>query len=332
MSERVRPREDRLDALRGLAVIGMLETHAVNALLAPLWREEAWFTALDAFNGLVAPTFLWIAGYAHGLGSRARAESDARWRRAGRRLLFICALGYALHLPEAPGDADWRRGFNVDILPCLAVTLLLVLAVERWLPRRGTVLVAFLAGAVVLAGALPPDVLTNLTGFWPLDAWFDQSGRSLFPVIPWSGFVLLGVLMAWWPGTWWVWAATAGLVGAQFAPHSLQKSHPSLFFVRFFIVAVAADGLRKLGHRITFPRWLTWVGRESLAFYVVHLALLYWLPTTRWFGPRLDPLAVLAVAVALLVVSAAIVRLGRQGMTRWKHRHGAPKPRANAVP
>lgn len=325
-----RLREDWLDALRGLAVIGMVETHAVNALLARAWRDESWITALDTVNGLVAPTFLWISGYAHGLGSRARAESDPRWRRALRRLLLIGGLGYALHLPEALGAADWQRGFNVDVLSCLAVTLLVVLAVERWLSRRGPILIACLAGAVVLAGALPPDALTKLTGFWPLDAWVDQSGRSLFPVIPWSAFVLLGVLMAWWPGTWWVWAATAGLMGSGFAPHFLQKSHPSFFFIRFFIVAIAADGLRALGRRIAFPRWLTWIGRESLAFYVVHLVLLYWFPTTRWLGLRLDPLAVLAVAIGLIGLSAALIGFGRQGLRGWKHWHGANNPGGEA--
>ena len=52
-----------IDLLRGWAVIVMIEVHVFNAFLVPTFRDETWFKVLNFINGLVAPSFLFIAGY-----------------------------------------------------------------------------------------------------------------------------------------------------------------------------------------------------------------------------------------------------------------------------
>ena len=305
-------RADWLDALRGLAVLGMIETHTVNTLLAPAWREGDGFTRLVYWNGLVAPAFLWIAGYAHGLGSRKRQTVGGPWDRVVRRLLAILALGYLIHLPLPGTGATWRLFFGVDVLQCLAVSLLVVVAVERWAGRWLDWVLVVAAGAVVGLGALPPTLLNGAVGFWPLGVWIDQSGVSLFPVVPWAAFVFLGALMARRGWRWWVWAAAGAALVALPSPPYQWKSHPTFFLERFGWLLVVAAAVRGVGEAAAFPGWLRWVGRESLALYLAHLGLLYLLPTARWIGPRLDPWQTAAAALVLAAASAALTLAWRR--------------------
>src|SRR4051794_4836608 len=57
-----------IDLFRGAAVVMMIETHVLNTFLLAGSRASAWFEWLNYFNGLVAPSFLFIAGYLQGLG------------------------------------------------------------------------------------------------------------------------------------------------------------------------------------------------------------------------------------------------------------------------
>lgn len=315
-----------LDALRGLAVLGMIETHTVNTLMAASWKSGDAFTRLVYWNGLVAPAFLWIAGYAHGLGSAKRSADPAAWDRTVRRLLVLLLLGYLIHLPVPGTGATWPQFFGIDVLQCLAASLLAAAVVERWAGAWAQSILATMTVVVVALGAVRPGVPIPAPLLWPLRAWIDQSGVSLFPVIPWAAFVFLGVLMAPRRWAWWVWALIGAALVALPSPPYQWKSQPAFFVERFGWLLVGAAAIRGLGECVGFPRWLRWVGRESLPLYLVHLGILYLLPTTRWVGARLDPAATAAAAIVLTLASAALV----WGWRRLWARHGgseAPMPR-----
>jgi uncharacterized membrane protein len=50
-----------IDWLRGFSILLMIETHVFNSLLKPFLKEEGWFHLLNFFNGLVAPSFLFVS-------------------------------------------------------------------------------------------------------------------------------------------------------------------------------------------------------------------------------------------------------------------------------
>ena len=130
-----RARVEWLDLFRGAAVVAMIETHVVNTFLAPALRDAAWFGWLNWFNGLIAPAFLFIAGYAQGMSWRAGDTKPVAFARRTKRLAGVAALGYALHFPWAEiGRQRWaealRTWTQVDVLQCLAAALLIVLCVQ----------------------------------------------------------------------------------------------------------------------------------------------------------------------------------------------------------
>lgn len=57
------------DLLRGLVIIIMIEVHVFNAFLLPELRQTGWFSVLNFINGLVAPSFLFVSGFAFQVSS-----------------------------------------------------------------------------------------------------------------------------------------------------------------------------------------------------------------------------------------------------------------------
>lgn len=203
------PRERRgrlawIDLFRGLAVLVMIETHVMNTFLITAVRAEGWFAVLNYVNGLVAPSFLFIAGFVQGMERGTTPEKPVNFARRARQLLTLILVGYALHFPwtelgQHRWDAALRVGTQVDVLQCIALSLGLLLGVT-WLAqklggRRGQQ--AWWLGLIVLLGLV---VFTApFAAEWnglpiPLQAWVNRSTGSWFPLFSWAGFVFFGAM------------------------------------------------------------------------------------------------------------------------------------------
>jgi uncharacterized membrane protein len=281
----------------------MVETHVFNTFLVSPLRATVWFGWLNHFNGLIAPAFLFIAGYALGLGMRQAVGARGGWGRKGRRLAGVWLLGYALHFPGPQiFTGQWaealRLGTPVDVLPCLAVSLALLLLAERYARRWVDALV--LAALIVIVFVCREEV-ANTWRFSPdwLLAYVNRSTGSLFPLLPWMGFVCAGFLAS---GMFPPWPRrladdptslsqgaapkprplfTTGLAGAR-APIAgvvtlglaLSVSGSiGFFFERLCWLLAAVPVVMGLA-RFWQPRWLLFAGRESLVLYAVHLILI----------------------------------------------------------
>ncbi len=193
-------RELYIDAFRGLMALVMVQGHVCDALLTPAARAEPWYVFQTIFHGSTAPGFLFASGFVAGL-PRAPLSLRASLRRA-RRLLFVLGVGYFLHLPYASlwktlaeaSPAEKSAFFACHALQVIAVTQLVVIALQgaagrRW-PAMGALLGVLIlaAGPFVWASGLSPRLPE------PLGAYLDQRTGSIFPVFPFSAFVLGGTL------------------------------------------------------------------------------------------------------------------------------------------
>ena len=182
----------------------MIETHVVNTFLATAMRGESWFGVLNYLNGLVAPSFFFIAGFVQGMERASAPNRPVNVARRARRHLGIGVIGYALHFPWAElrqhrWDAALLVGSQVDVLQCMALSLGLLLFVT-WLAqkiggRRGELAwwggtLALILGTVLVA----PAVGNWNSGVIPIQAWLNFSTGSWFPLFPWAGFVFAGAL------------------------------------------------------------------------------------------------------------------------------------------
>jgi hypothetical protein len=179
----------------------MVQGHAADTLLSPEAKAAAVYQLQLVFHGSTAPGFLFASGFVAGL-PRAPLSVRASIRRA-RRLLFVLGVGYALNLPylsiwksllEATA-AEKAHALSCNALHVIAVTQLFVLGLQ-WLAGRRW---------VALAGALTLLVLAVTPAVWASDvsrrlplalgAYVDmQAAPSVFPVFPYSAFVLAGTV------------------------------------------------------------------------------------------------------------------------------------------
>jgi uncharacterized membrane protein len=299
-----------IDALRGLAVLFMMETHTVNALLDPGLKRGSFHFALTYFNGLVAPAFLFCAGlgFAIFLGRKNAdiVSVGPGFRSYLRKSLFIVFLGYSLHVPYfslrtmlTSGPEAWIAFLQVDVLQVIGVTLVLLLllavAVRSGRRRAGAVML-LTAVAVAWWYAVPEAVAASLPDW--LQAYLSRERSPLFTIVPWAGFLTAGFLAGHRfaaesaagreTGTVRRFALlSAGIAVAAGAAAAFTKAlyPPGAFWywsAEYFLLRLASVGLvmcllwfvlRKgegPGARV-----LGLFGRESLPVYYIHLVLVY---------------------------------------------------------
>ena len=295
----------------------MLVAHGYDAFVSPAARTGLSFAATRFVAKLALPLFVGLAGVGVAL-RLARADETARGGEGGansrrelaRRGLEIILIGYALSLAMAAMDgylgrpAIWLRadalhviGLSVLLLGCtlpaigarhrpwvaLGLSAILALA-SPWLHPTARTAQTWLdhpplGQAMALIVDVPP--LTKMP-LLPLGAWAALGVAIAGPIqrAP-AQFAFAAALLA--PLAFYgmeAWVATSGV--------ALTRSHPAVLanVVELFARAMVVLGLSLVwsrwsvsrGRSSSIERGLAWLGRRSLAFYVVHLPFVYGAP------------------------------------------------------
>ncbi len=311
MSDPRPPRFLFIDLLRGLAVFVMIEVHVVNALLLPSLRTGDFYLVLNFINGLVAPSFIFIAGFAFAIAARRKWSDYIKPSRPLfiqiRRLGIIILIGYVLHLPVfsfrklvfESTPQMWEKFFQADVLHCIGVSLLflqllvLLFKRERWVYTTAGVFGLILVFSAPLAWMKDFSEIIPL----PLAAYINNVHYSLFPLFPWSGYLMAGAVTSYF----FIRMNESGqsplfmrrvsiLAGAMIAigiifeilPFSIYpvvdfwRTSPQFFFIRLGIVILLLAGLWRGEQKFHYGgSFLTRFGQESLIVYATHLMLIY---------------------------------------------------------
>jgi len=316
------PRYGFIDLLRGFAIVMMGETHVVSAYLPFVLRtDNGFFFWLSYLNGLVAPSFLFATGFSLMLQSKRQWEDWLHFRlpfwKQMRRIGFITLVAYYTHLQwfgvrwylRSWNDAKmWERTFQVDVLQCIVVSLLAVLAIIVIFRKRA--FLPWVTGILALGIALSTPWMWSIDfrGKLPLPIalFLNPQGISLFPIFPWMSCVLAGAFAC----HFFLKKAAAGKI-AQYmkftaclgglmivagillrdAPYSLPGvSHfyttsPLYLMVRMGSVLLISAVLYKYETRAKWMQPVRLAGQESLLVYGVHLWIIYAFLRGRTLGP-----------------------------------------------
>jgi len=288
----------------------MVQGHVMDTLLAPAALAERFYVWQQMLHGSTAPGFLFASGFVAGL-PRAPLSLRAGLRRA-RRLLFVLAVGYYLHLPYfslwktlgASSSAERAAFFACDALQVIAATQLFLLALQALVRRRWTTWAGILALVIVAATPFVWSSGVSARLPEPLAPWLDTATGSSFPVFPYSAFVLAGALAG----------ARLGrapaplrhrrevvngvlllLVGSLLAfllrgRIDFWGASPAYVLVRLgglLLLLRIVEAAAATGH--ASMRALALLGHETLLVYVLHLTLLFGgvfgpSPMTAWHG------------------------------------------------
>jgi uncharacterized membrane protein len=300
-----------IDQFRGWAVLFMVETHVVNTFLHYGLRSTLAYKALDFFNGLIAPAFLFIAGFSFAIVAARKWDDFLHpgkvfWKQF-LRCLQILLVGYLLHVPRfslhyLSRILRWNARNNfwgVDVLHAIALSLLLLLLfIPLW--RRKEYYFTFLAMAALVVSLLTPLLMAlPIEAILPpaFSGYLKRLPNSQFPLFPWMAYAWLGagVSRLWQEARRFqaearffrlLFAAGASLVAVfiiiafqPFAPvamGSFSPARPLFFFLKLGLVVMLLSLLwwleQKKGER---PVLVTRVGQESLLAYAFHIVVIF---------------------------------------------------------
>lgn len=323
------------DWLRGVAVVVMIQTHC-QVLLKKGLIETKWGWELVRIDGLVAPAFVFSAGFAlalvqvrAALAGRREAQAKKTLKRLGEVLLVASFINF-IWFPVLR-EPKWL--FRIDILHCIGLSLLLALPLLVGLSTRPQVLrwVMLALAATVFTvspffedvGGIPSLFLNTKTGV------LDATTGATFPLLPWAGYVFLGasfgatVAMMKTEGQLWRWLGLLIGVGALlwwkdmqvkdlYPPHNFWLTNPANAAQRWTLVLSLVAVFRLIETR--FPksvdsRLAKLAGRFggwSLSAYFFHEMLLFQRHVgvfTRFFRGQTDWPLYWALVVALVALT-----------------------------
>ena len=199
-----------IDLLRGWAILIMIEVHVFNAFLLPELKQTNWFDVLTFINGLVAPTFLFVSGFAFAVSSGSKLDDMRKfkspfWKKLWRYFSIIL-IGYALHLPyqslskliNKSTPDQLQSFFAVDVLQAIGAGLLVLFSLRLIIRSDKIYHYSLIVLAIVVMILSPVFWKTDFTNFLhPVFAnYFNRLNGSLFPVFPWINFILVGAIFA----------------------------------------------------------------------------------------------------------------------------------------
>jgi len=199
-----------IDLLRGWAILIMIEVHVFNAFLLPELKQTGWFDILTFINGLVAPAFLFVSGFAFQVSSSSRLDDMRKlklpfWKKLWRYFSIIL-IGYALHLPFYSLSKVLNRStteqlqafFAVDVLQCIGVGLLILFIIRLLIDSDKIYHYTLIALALFVMVISPFFWKLEFTNYFHylFANYFNRINGSLFPIFPWINFILVGAIFA----------------------------------------------------------------------------------------------------------------------------------------
>ncbi|HEY6952868.1 MAG TPA: acyltransferase family protein [Bacteroidota bacterium] len=195
-----------VDLLRGWATIVMIEVHVFNAFIVPSLKETNWYNLLNYINGLVAPTFIFVAGFVFVYVSERKIEDFRSYGRLFWRQIYriaqIWIIGYLLHLPffswsrmlHESSQEDWLKFYQSDVLNCIAAGLLF-LFIARVKIRSNDTYRRFLIVAGFVTAFITPFIWEiDFNKYIPaqIGAYLNGQHFSGFPLFLWIAFMMAG--------------------------------------------------------------------------------------------------------------------------------------------
>lgn len=335
-----KPRITFVDALRLTALAQMINGHTLDAVLSPEWRQGLAYDRYGYMRGLVSVSFMMASGFAYHLTTVARFDkhraSPAAQQKRLRRGVLLLIVGYLLRFRFGMfGDTEWGARalaafFHIDVLHCIGVALLTMEGLMRVCrsARQVTLIGGLIALTCVALAPLGAQIEITPDNAWWAN-WLGHQGGSLFPLLPWAGYVIGGMAIGGLvlpqgidtprhqPP---IRLALAGVVAYGLSQILLRQpltwvvedvawsSRPWFVMQKLGVVLLVIGALAFVMQKLRrLPKPLVILASETLAVYVFHLIALYrfsWSPGPV-YDRSLDLGPALGISAIMIVVCFA---------------------------
>jgi len=283
----------------------MIETHVVNAFLRQDLFSTPWYTIINFINGLIAPSFLFLAGYSFAIVASRKWDDflamNSVFRKQLSRYLLILLIGYSLHVPNYSFDTLFKQlrwdtnslFWGTDILHSIAASLIIMLLLVLIIRKKEAFFIFLGAAGVAISfstafvHSLP---ITDIIAA-PFAGYFKRILWSQFPLFPWMAYLFLGAFTSYlWTKSkeknketqFFSYITYGGIVLCIIVPViwygrlSFSPVFPQFFFMKLGIVLMLLAMFQWLETRKQInPEYITTVGQESLIAYTAHIIFIY---------------------------------------------------------
>ena len=301
-----------IDLLRAIAVLQMVQGHTVDVVLANQFRttELPVFAVWYFLRGMTAPIFMFTAGtvFTYLFHSVKKPfEKNYRVKKGIKRGLLLLFLGYMLKYPTwklldfaSVSPEKWNLFISVDVLQLIGMSLFILIAIlfaiEK-LKLNYTALFIILSTIVFVSSPFIETVNWISILPAPIATYMYSGTGSLFPLFPWSGYVIAGgvlgcylaqnpfvfkttrfsILLAIFGGAFTLVALLSGKLLNALQIHIVNpQTEPSTIFYRMGFVLLLTAVVSYISLRVNrIPFIIILAGRNTLLIYVVHLVILY---------------------------------------------------------
>jgi len=198
-----------LDVARLFAMLMMVQGHTIYCLLeGGIIASGDWYWTLWSFvRGFTAPVFLMVSGAVHIFANKRDEYGNFPNATAKKRIkicLILFVVGYLLQFPaNTIYDLPFINikylysFFKVNVLQMFAASLiLLTILFKLTKSNKQLATVAFILGNVFILishFSLQVDWFEHLP--IPLASFFSMKHRTIFPLFPFTGYLLIGVFL-----------------------------------------------------------------------------------------------------------------------------------------
>ncbi len=349
-----------IDLMRALAVLLMVQGHTIHTLLGNEYRtlDSAFFYSWHTVRGFTAPIFMFTAGLAFTYLLRVGGQpinGNPRIKKGLKRVAILLGIGYLLRFPtynifdfSEVTYLQWQTFYTVDALHLIAMGLLVVIGLVYIGDKfKLTDNVVFTFGGLFFF-LLAPSVLnsnfyTHFPG--PIAAYFTEKGGSLFPLFPWTGYVIAGAVLGSFIANNQTFAKTKvfsynlifigslaislSAIISQLNIHGAIRDAvwveiTKLVLLRVGVVTALYGVASIVEKKITYlPKIVRQMGSNTLLIYVAHLIILYgcaWFPgLSSIAGEQLNAFASVSAALGMITLMILMVILTGKYKLHRKH-------------
>jgi hypothetical protein len=285
----------------------MLQGHFIDGLLDPVFRDPGnmAFATWKYFRGITAPVFFTVSGFIFTyllLRAPRSGTGNPRIRKGLKRGLQLVMIGYLLrtNLFGLLNGVLYPSFFLVDVLHCIGISLLIIIGVYLLTIKRGA---AYLAATLTLTGLLLflfEPVYKSWDYSWlptGLANYFTLANGSVFTIIPWVGYTLIGgflsigfhtfrkdpylyaksITLSLMSGLFLIWFSSpffhwmGSLTGISLFEQIVSNNYLFIRLGDVFLVFAVFMILRGLMEQKMFLK----IGQNTLSIYVIHFIVLY---------------------------------------------------------
>jgi uncharacterized membrane protein len=337
-----------IDQLRAWNVLLMCYTHSLDSMLADGYKSGFFYQIVNFFEGIMAPSFLFVSGAAFSIVLSRRKEGYLYYGKPAQkqflRLLFILLIAYWLHLPyrtwhQCQTIATYDQllfFFKTNNLQVIAFGIL-ISQILFVIIRNEKIFHYFGLGfSIILLGLTPIVYQYDFAQIFPLyiATYFNSMYGSIFPLFPWisyffiGSFVMYQFLIAVQENREYQLIkkllcfsiiaififALLHIFGIKTTPYyDFWYTSPNLFIIRLSCVVLFIVFFWYLGKRFNYRMKIFGVFRnESLLVYVLHLLIIYGSVLSyglaKNFGQTLNWFEIFLIGSGIAIVLLIIAR------------------------